>query len=128
MLPFELVATATDSPRYSPAGSLRKSGTDVKGISGTLVIVAFCWADADAAMSSKAAAHAEARCRFMNALSRVCRIAVAAGPTRRGVSSAAYTRLLGGSIITGARQNGLFKDLHHVLLPFYHRHRSEAPF
>src|SRR2546426_10621558 len=96
MLPFELVATATDSPRYSPAGSLRKSGTDVKGISGTLVIVAFCWADADAAMSSKAAAHAEARCRFMNALSRVCRIAVAAGHSRRGMSSAAYTRLLGG--------------------------------
>src|SRR2546425_5219006 len=65
MLPFELVATATDSPRYSPAGSLRKSGTDVKEISGTPVTVAFCWADADAATSSNAAAHAEARCRFM---------------------------------------------------------------
>src|SRR2546425_8827351 len=108
MLPFELVATATDSPRSSPAGSLRKSGTDVKGISGTLVIVAFCWADADAATSSKAAAHAEARCRFMNALSRVCRIAVAAGHSRRGMSSAAYTRLLGGSIMTPTGPDVLF--------------------
>src|SRR2546427_12899271 len=96
MLPFELVATATDSPRYSPAGSLRKSGTDVKGISGTLVIVAFCWADADAATSSKAAAHAEARYRFMKALSRVCTIAVAAGPPRRRNSGAARIRASGG--------------------------------
>jgi hypothetical protein len=42
MFPFELVATATDSPRYSPAGSLRKFGTEVKGMSGTPVMVAFC--------------------------------------------------------------------------------------
>jgi hypothetical protein len=36
-VPFESVATATDSPRYSPAGSLRKFGTVVKGISDTPV-------------------------------------------------------------------------------------------
>jgi hypothetical protein len=41
MLPFEFVATATDSPRFSPDGSLRKFGTDVNGMSGTPAIVAF---------------------------------------------------------------------------------------
>src|SRR5712692_1825172 len=65
MLPFELVATATASPKYSPAGSLRKFGTAVKGISGTPVIVAFCWATAERATSSKTPAHAKARYRFM---------------------------------------------------------------
>src|SRR6185436_8428275 len=64
MLPFELVATATDSPRYSPAGSFRKFGTDEKGISGTPVIVAFCWADAEPARSTTAA-QVERRCRVM---------------------------------------------------------------
>src|SRR6185436_383316 len=64
MLPFELVATATDSPRNSPAGSLRKFGTAVNGISGTPVIVAFCWADAEPARS-RTAAHVQARCRVM---------------------------------------------------------------
>src|SRR5213593_125669 len=67
MLPFELVATATASPRYSPAGSFRKFATGVKGISGTPVIVAFCWADAEAATSSQAA-HADARYLFMTSL------------------------------------------------------------
>src|SRR5438552_9823575 len=65
MLPFELVATATASPRYSPAGSLRKFGTEVKGISGTPVIVAFCWADADGARS-RIAAHVKERRRVMD--------------------------------------------------------------
>src|SRR6266508_1184545 len=65
MLPFELVATATDSPRFSPAGSLRKLGTEVKGISGTPVIVAFCWADA-APARSRTAAYVENRCRVMD--------------------------------------------------------------
>src|SRR5262245_15773588 len=65
MLPFELVATATDSPRYSPAGSFRKFGTDEKGISGTPVIVAFCWADAETARSTTAA-QVERRCRVMD--------------------------------------------------------------
>src|SRR3982750_3677969 len=46
MLPFELVATATDSPRDSPGGSLRKFDTVVNGISGTPVIVAFACANA----------------------------------------------------------------------------------
>ena len=64
MLPFELVATATDSPRDSPAGSLRKFGTAVNGISGTPVIVAFCWADAEPARS-RTAAHVQERCRVM---------------------------------------------------------------
>jgi len=41
MLPFELVATATDSPRFSPGGSLRKFGTELAGMSGTPAIVAF---------------------------------------------------------------------------------------
>src|ERR1700688_4210057 len=70
MLPFELVATATDSPKYSPAGSLRKLGTEVKGISATPVIVAFCWATAGPATRTTAV-HAEARYRFMSALSPV---------------------------------------------------------
>src|SRR4029077_14574359 len=65
MLPFELVATATDSPRYSPAGSLRKFGTEVKGISGTPVTVAFCWADAGPARS-RTAAYVERICRVMD--------------------------------------------------------------
>src|SRR5258705_13754638 len=65
MLPFELVATATASPRYSPAGSLRKFGTEVKGISGTPVIVAFCWAEAEPARS-RTAASVEKRCRVMD--------------------------------------------------------------
>src|SRR5882762_8397093 len=65
MLPFELVATATDSPKYSPGGSLRKFGTDVKGMSGTPVIVAFCCADEEPATSTRTTAHAEALYRFM---------------------------------------------------------------
>src|SRR6266849_1263258 len=64
MLPFELVATATDSPKYSPAGSLRKFGTAVKGMSVTPVIVAFCWATAGPATRTTAV-HAEARYRSM---------------------------------------------------------------
>src|SRR5262249_9198942 len=70
MLPFELVATATASPRYSPAGSLRKFGTEGKGMFGTPVIVAFCWADTEPA-ASRDATHADARCRVMERLSRV---------------------------------------------------------
>src|SRR3954467_9733005 len=65
MFPFELVATATDSPRDSPAGSLRKFGTDVNGISGTPVIVAFCWADAEPARS-RTTAYVQKRCRVMD--------------------------------------------------------------
>src|SRR5882672_9080890 len=65
MLPFELVATATASPKYSPAGSLRKFGTEVKGISAAPVTVAFCWADAEPARS-RTAAHVEKRCRVMD--------------------------------------------------------------
>src|SRR5216683_5950630 len=65
MLPFELVATATASPKYSPAGSLRKFGTEVKGMSGTPVMVAFCWADAEPARS-RTAAYVEKRCRAMD--------------------------------------------------------------
>src|SRR5436309_12585591 len=64
MFPFESVATATDSPRYSPGGSLRKLATGVNGISGTPVIVAFCWADAEPATSTTRA-YAQTRCRFM---------------------------------------------------------------
>src|SRR5438067_11045536 len=69
MLPFEFVATATDSPSDSPAGSLRKFGTVVNGISGTPAIVAFCCADAEPETRNNAA-HAEARYRFIGALSR----------------------------------------------------------
>src|SRR5882672_3020505 len=65
MLPFELVATATASPKYSPAGSLRRFGTEVKGISGTPVTVAFCWADAEP-VRSRTAAYVEKRCRVMD--------------------------------------------------------------
>src|SRR3954469_16352483 len=65
MFPFELVATATDSPRDSPAGSLRKFGTDVNGMSGTPVIVAFCWADAEP-VRSRTAAYVQKRCRVMD--------------------------------------------------------------
>src|SRR5215210_4586847 len=66
MFPFEFVATATASPRYSPGGSLRKFGTEVKGISATPVIVAFCWADAEPARS-RTAAYVQKRCRVMDA-------------------------------------------------------------
>src|SRR3982751_1064334 len=64
MLPFELVATATDSPRDSPGGSLRKFDTVVNGISGTPVIVAFACANAGPAASVRTA-HAEARIRII---------------------------------------------------------------
>src|SRR6266545_4058369 len=75
MLPFELVATATASPRDSPGGSLRKFGTEVNGMSGTPVIVAFCWATAEPATSRKAAEHAETRDRVIGGpLSRVDRM------------------------------------------------------
>src|ERR1044071_5647956 len=70
MLPFESVATATDSPRYSPAGSLRKLATEVNGMSGTPVIVAFCWATTVPAMSSMNAALAAPRNRFMRRIIR----------------------------------------------------------
>src|SRR6188768_2695432 len=73
MFPFELVATATDSPRDSPAGSLRKFGTEVNGISGTPVIVAFCWADAEPARS-RTAAYIQKRCRGMGAAYTTARI------------------------------------------------------
>src|SRR6476619_4291189 len=64
MCPLELVATATDSPRYSPGGSLRKFGTEVKGISGTFWALAFCCARAGAAAHSiKAAAQTDVRLR-----------------------------------------------------------------
>src|ERR1700722_17101413 len=52
--PLELVATATDSPRYSPAGSFNKFGADVNGISGTFSMVALRWANAFAASSTTA--------------------------------------------------------------------------
>src|SRR5271154_7039989 len=65
MCPLELVATATDSPRYSPGGSLRKFGTEVKGISGTFWALAFCCARAGAAHSTKAAAQTDVRQRFI---------------------------------------------------------------
>src|SRR5689334_5622064 len=67
MFPFELVATATDSPSDSPGGSLRKLGTDVKAISGTPVIVAFCCATAEAVSARTIAAQAAVRCRVMDA-------------------------------------------------------------
>src|ERR687887_664304 len=64
MLPFEFVATATASPRYSPGGSLRKFATVVNGISGTPVTVAFACANAGPAASVRTA-HAEARIRVI---------------------------------------------------------------
>src|SRR6266581_9595653 len=67
MWPLELVATATDSPRYSPAGTFRKFGTDVYRISGTFCAVAFCCANAGAAHSTKAIADTDARQRFIGA-------------------------------------------------------------
>src|SRR6266849_2789634 len=65
MCPFELVATATDSPRYSPGGSLRKFGTEVKGISGTFWALAFCCASAGPTHSIKATAQTDATQRVM---------------------------------------------------------------
>src|SRR5881394_2314009 len=64
MLPFEFVATATDSPRDSPGGSLRKLGTVVNGISGTPVIVAFACANAGPA-ASVTTAQVQARIRLI---------------------------------------------------------------
>jgi hypothetical protein len=64
MLPFELVATATDSPSDSPGGSLRKFDTVVNGISGTPVIVAFACANAGPTANVRTA-HAEARIRII---------------------------------------------------------------
>src|SRR5260370_25369834 len=68
MCPFELVATATDSPRYSPGGSLRKFGTEVKGISGTFWALAFCCASAGATPSMRAIAETDAIQRVMKDL------------------------------------------------------------
>src|SRR5579862_1461075 len=65
MLPFESVATATDSPSDSPAGSLRKLGTDVNGMSGTPVMVAFCCALVSAADSRMKPAQVETRYRVI---------------------------------------------------------------
>src|ERR1700688_5026661 len=65
MCPLELVATPTDSPRVSPAGTFRKFGTDVYWISGTFCAVAFCCANAGRAQSIKAMANADARLRFI---------------------------------------------------------------
>src|SRR5262245_42904712 len=64
MLPFEFVATATDSPMDSPGGSLRKFGTVVNGMSGTPVIVAFACANTGPAASIRTA-HVEARIRVI---------------------------------------------------------------
>src|SRR5690349_4650195 len=64
MLPVESVATATASPRYSPAGSLRKFATALNGISGTSVIVAFACANKGLAASVRTA-HVEARIRVI---------------------------------------------------------------
>src|SRR5271169_6394101 len=52
MWPFELVATATDSPRYSPGGSFSKFGTDENGMSRTFSIVALRCANEGAAASN----------------------------------------------------------------------------
>src|ERR1041385_5099989 len=83
MFPFESVATATDSPRYSPCGSFRKFGTDVNGMSGTPGIVAFCCANTDPTMSTVLAAHARARNRFIDAApSRIQPEADPASPIR----------------------------------------------
>src|SRR5437867_2825922 len=71
MWPLELVATPTDSPRNSPAGTFRKFGTDVYGISGTFCAVAFCCANAGAAHSTKAMADTNARQRFIGASSKI---------------------------------------------------------
>src|SRR5579872_6169931 len=64
MWPLELVATATDSPRYSPAGSFNKFGAEVNGISGTFSMVALRWLNAGAAASTATAAD-NIRIRFM---------------------------------------------------------------
>src|SRR5258707_13000837 len=59
MWPLELVATPMASPSVSPAGILRKFGTDVYWISGTFWAVGFGWANAGAAANSRH--NAEAR-------------------------------------------------------------------
>src|SRR5262252_2841806 len=55
MWPLELVATATASPRYSPAGSLKKFGAVVNGISGTSWMVALRCANAGASANTERA-------------------------------------------------------------------------
>src|SRR5215813_13966774 len=89
MLPFELLATATDSPRDSPGGSLRKFATVVNGISGTPVIVAFACANAEPVASVRTA-HVEARISVIECpLSRAEPIPVAA---ENSISPAASMR------------------------------------
>src|SRR3954462_9202074 len=68
MWSLELVATATDSPRYSPGGGFRKFGTDVNGISGTPVIVALSCACAAPAHSTTASAQVDVKSRFIDSL------------------------------------------------------------
>src|SRR5436190_14263545 len=68
MWSLELVATATDSPRYSPGGGLRKFGTAVNGISGTPVIVALSCACAAPAHSTTASAQVDVKSRFIDSL------------------------------------------------------------
>src|SRR5437879_3809439 len=64
MWPLELVATATASPRYSPAGSFRKFGTVINGISGTFWIVALRCANAGASTNTERAT-GEMKIRFI---------------------------------------------------------------
>src|SRR5215813_1827812 len=93
MLPFELVATATDSPRDSPGGSLRKFATVVNGISGTPVIVAFACANAEPVASVRTA-HVEARIRVIECpLSRAEPIPVVAENSIGGRSSCRFARI-----------------------------------
>src|ERR1700674_5551755 len=64
MWPLELVATATDSPRYSPGGSFKKFGADENSIEGTFSMVALRWANAGAAATT-ARATDDVRIRFI---------------------------------------------------------------
>ncbi len=53
MWPFEFTATPGTSPKFIPGGSLKKSGTESKGISGT-----FCCAKEAGAIKAKSMSNA----------------------------------------------------------------------
>src|SRR5439155_10637431 len=73
--PFELVATPTASPKYVPAGSLKKFGTESNGISG---VVAFALAAAPppcAKAGALPASSANARMRLRRRIMASCKAA-----------------------------------------------------
>src|SRR3954462_2286332 len=98
MWSLELVATATDSPRYSPGGGFRKFGTAVNGISATPVIVALSCACAAPAHSTMANAQVDVKSRFIDSLPGFRRVVRILGEKGLRCRCGPYRRRPHGSI------------------------------